>query len=682
MLSRAKGYFPKKVLEKEKEEDKVESLESTTKSIKKKNVKPHKKPKEVELGAQALLQLGTKKEDDEKSSNDSDNENTTNVIKQEKMHEESEPVQDGQDPTIPSSGSKSIDENFTESPKPEPEQHSVQESITDNEQSNSKFPNETVEAAVMRYVGGTLDGESGDGNPDDISAQSQKKRNYENISNLMQNWPEFLDSELGSSSSPTHNNGNHSNSSESHDNTSNNQSSSSTSVNNFEINNVFTSGDATQPAHKKRRSGTRSRRVDSTVSNVDPELANMDGGNELIHAAVSQLINSNSLSLGKFLHDNQPTDGDNNVVIKSNTSNNHHDLDGPDPQQVATEASNLSKLDHHNSSNDWITTNASTPTGKVFSKQEMAIIDNVIQNYCQLHGLSRQQICERIWANDRKKDDFWESILLVLPNRTRASLYKHVRRSYHIFQVRGKWTEEEDQQLGALVSEKSSKWKLIGDLMGRMPEDCRDRWRNYVKCGNKRASNKWSEHEELSLKQVIEEWTTLNPEEPINWTIISERMGGTRSRIQCRYKWNKFLKKEALVKVREMTSHEKFWILSKLRESNYESQSEVDWDNIASIDPRGIWCGKHLQVAFDQMVNMIKDHKKKSFQEILAQLSDTVCIVGVDDILALQQAQGQEEDNHNNNGSPPQHHEQLKSESDEVVANAVAVASAAQYMEI
>jgi len=266
--------------------------------------------------------------------------------------------------------------------------------------------------------------------------------------------------------------------------------------------------------------------------------------------------------------------------------------------------------------------------GKMFSKEEIEAIDKFIIDYCQINNMTRKQICERVWSNERKKDDFWESLHKVLPYRTRASVYKHVRRSYHIFDVRGKWTSEEDLILGRLAQEKDGQWKLIGQEMGRMPEDCRDRWRNYVKCGNNRAQNKWSDEEELKLKQVIGEiltQQTSNPTPIINWTLVSEKMGGTRSRIQCRYKWNKILKRDALSRAQTIDLNDRVWILTKLQELRFLPENEIDWDALASIHPKNFWTGIDFKICFEKMRSSIRDFKKKNILEISSLLlSDLV----------------------------------------------------------
>lgn len=42
----------------------------------------------------------------------------------------------------------------------------------------------------------------------------------------------------------------------------------------------------------------------------------------------------------------------------------------------------------------------------------------------------------------------------------------------------GVFTEDEDRRLLDLVDQHGRKWKLIGQELGRLPEQCRDRWRH------------------------------------------------------------------------------------------------------------------------------------------------------------------------------------------------------------
>ncbi|AQZ17671.1 REB1 (YBR049C) and NSI1 (YDR026C) [Zygosaccharomyces parabailii] len=305
----------------------------------------------------------------------------------------------------------------------------------------------------------------------------------------------------------------------------------------------------------------------------------------------------------------------------------------------------------------------SQSSGKSFDQAEEAALEQFITEYQTIKNLDRQQICERIWSNERRKDDFWSNICKVLPYRTRSSIYKHVRRKYHIFEQRGKWTPQEDNELARLCVEKEGQWSEIGRALGRMPEDCRDRWRNYVKCGSNRASNKWSPQEEELLKRVITEMleeaqrhhtqstdrlvqesdeeddvqasddeksdynkknrksnNRASFKDVINWTIVSERMGGTRSRIQCRYKWNKLVKKEAIAKIQSITDSDKRWILEKLRDLGFTEDSQVDWEELAALKPGVKWTGTELKLCYERMRSGVRYYKQKSINDISKEL--------------------------------------------------------------
>ena len=303
--------------------------------------------------------------------------------------------------------------------------------------------------------------------------------------------------------------------------------------------------------------------------------------------------------------------------------------------------------------------------GKAFDPIEEGALDQFIEQYSRIKGFNREQTCERIWTNGRRKDDFWINICKVVPYRTRSSIYKHVRRRYHIFKQRGKWSQEEDTELSKLCIEKEGQWSEIGRALGRMPEDCRDRWRNYIKCGTNRAANKWTTAEEEQLKNIIgkmifiathkegEEYTensedsvdedgleiirslpaipkgdgferTPEFKDVINWTVVSEQMNGTRSRIQCRYKWNKLIRKQATQRIQTISEATKKWTLEKLRDLGFTEDSQVDWDELAALCPDHGWSGLEMKLSYEKMRSLVKDYKSQNINEISKKLLDLI----------------------------------------------------------
>uniref|UniRef100_A0A060TCP2 ARAD1D37686p n=1 Tax=Blastobotrys adeninivorans TaxID=409370 RepID=A0A060TCP2_BLAAD len=258
--------------------------------------------------------------------------------------------------------------------------------------------------------------------------------------------------------------------------------------------------------------------------------------------------------------------------------------------------------------------------GGAFTLEEEATIDAFMSAYMREHGLTRQELCQRVWASERRKDAFWDEVSQTLPHRTRASVYKHVRRAYHVFESRGKWTPDEDEQLRRCVEERGAQWREIGLQLGRMPEDCRDRWRNYVKCGNQRAQNRWTFFEEEKLREIVTKMMEENPGGDINWTVVSERMNGVRSRIQCRYKWNKISNRSRAHRVRNMLQGDRLALIEQIK--HYESENEIDWDRVATAEGRGVFTGEDFQVVFKMIKDQVPGHDQMSFQHLIKVLYD------------------------------------------------------------
>lgn len=71
--------------------------------------------------------------------------------------------------------------------------------------------------------------------------------------------------------------------------------------------------------------------------------------------------------------------------------------------------------------------------------------------------------------------------------------------------LQGKWSKDEDDQLRELVGEKGSKWKEISMSLSRLPEGCRDRWRE-LKLGASKLNGRWSEEETAKLRELVNEY--------------------------------------------------------------------------------------------------------------------------------------------------------------------------------
>lgn len=251
---------------------------------------------------------------------------------------------------------------------------------------------------------------------------------------------------------------------------------------------------------------------------------------------------------------------------------------------------------------------------KKFNKEETELIDKFVKEFESIANITHETFLKRIWGNERRKDKFWDILQQLLPARTRSSLYKHVRRTYHIFEKRGIWSAEEDAKLAELGKNHEGNWKYIGEELKRMPEDCRDRWRNYVKCGSSRNVNKWTVEEEKKLDDIVSKLKETAT--TINWTVVSEMMDGRRSRIQCRYKWKKLRRAESVEKLSQMDSETQRWLINRLSEHTKKPErnglADVNWDILAGESRVAIksnpieWSGEDFQTLWEKLSTGVK----------------------------------------------------------------------------
>lgn len=566
-------------------------------------------------GAQALLLLGTK---DSKNDEHVDNNNHTN------NNSGDQHVLNGENAPL----------------------HEDTETLEEKE--NQQL-NDAVEAAVMRYVGGTLESEqqlhatdaddthgaragvtdledAGAANPGALAAK-RRLHHDEIMSNIADyQWDRFLEADVAADLERT-------------------------------------------PPRK------RARKNSSPSHEIDPELAGLDSEHDqLVHAAIlgagelaKQLAEPDEKRAGPD-DDGEGPDRVSEHNLPRNVADNTEHIEEPTPDtdtastaitQLAHAASALlgglrpsakhrrplrkaselqdirtvsqAKYDHLSLSMlveqaasealTWYSTHGDTGMGpRPFSRDEIQIMDNFVDGYCRLHHVSRLDVCQRVWSNERTKDDFWQSMTKVFPYRLRASVYKHVRRQYHVFDIRAKWTPQEDAMLRKLAATCSTNWKKIGEVMQRMPEDCRDRWRNYVKCGDNRASNKWTESEEHTLQAVVLSMLKDKPQS-INWTLVSERMDGTRLRIQCRYKWNKLVRRERAARVSRMDASTRLWLCNRILEADVSDAASVDWEYLAHVyhaEHKKVWLADDLKAAFSLMISQVRDRSSLPLSAIVA----------------------------------------------------------------
>ena len=214
---------------------------------------------------------------------------------------------------------------------------------------------------------------------------------------------------------------------------------------------------------------------------------------------------------------------------------------------------------------------------------------------------------QAVVAKNPKTKAMWAEMYELLPHRKKLSIQRACRRRFHNFEVRGHWTKEDDEALARAVDEKGKTWAAVAQIMNRSYEDVRDRWRNYHVNAENRNSEQWTDLEICKLgdavrevmkkmkdtrkdirKQLKEkkyEGRDVPDSEPesdgeaddatlINWQLVSDEMGGSRSRLQCCYKWGKLKQQDRDLFVKQMKAVQK-----DLETSDREDKSveKVSW---------------------------------------------------------------------------------------------------------
>ena len=73
---------------------------------------------------------------------------------------------------------------------------------------------------------------------------------------------------------------------------------------------------------------------------------------------------------------------------------------------------------------------------------------------------------------------------------------------------------EDAERLLDLHAEKGNRWKEIGAALGRLPETCRDKYRDLA-LAQARQMGKWSPEEESKLNELVTNYMEQRPVSPM-----------------------------------------------------------------------------------------------------------------------------------------------------------------------
>lgn len=255
------------------------------------------------------------------------------------------------------------------------------------------------------------------------------------------------------------------------------------------------------------------------------------------------------------------------------------------------------------------------------TETEVSQVHQAMEEFRTEHGLSQYDLNVMIHENPKSggalNSKLWQQAENACPTRKRKKLMQWSRLQFHNFVARGTWTEEQDEELRRMVKTHGTKWAVIGKSINRHQFDVRDRWRNYLVCGGDQKTSPWSEDEAEKLIAIISEALrvgqsmrenepdnrflgSLSNEQLVDWPTVSQRMGHTRSRLQCQEKWKRIRDSGQLDEgitallspsssprargaregLREMPTKDQFRLVHRILQSNAEDDDNIPWARI------------------------------------------------------------------------------------------------------
>ncbi|KAJ4320464.1 hypothetical protein N0V84_005856 [Fusarium piperis] len=299
-----------------------------------------------------------------------------------------------------------------------------------------------------------------------------------------------------------------------------------------------------------------------------------------------------------------------------------------------------------------------------FSDQELGRIAQAVESYRVEHDMPQHQLNEMIHApgGTTAGDDhaaLWVRIFETCPDRHRQKVINITRKKFHNFVARGTWTVEQDTELRDLIEVHGTKWSKIAAIINRHPEDLRDRYRNYIVCGDAQRKDAWDETEEGNLAQyvmeamgAIDELRRMQPtrellkkpyEELIDWQNISERMMRTRSRLQCITKWKAmnikthgrdklvstqpdapitFRLERARRQIDSMPEEERFRLVMAIQGSPAMEESKVPWQRLVDKRFRNSWHRSTQMLLWRRLKQAVPGWQDKSVRDCAQFLTD------------------------------------------------------------
>eukprot|EP00112_Aurelia_sp_Birch-Aquarium-sp1_P009081 Seg202.4 transcript_id=Seg202.4/GoldUCD/mRNA.D3Y31 product="Cyclin-D-binding Myb-like transcription factor 1" protein_id=Seg202.4/GoldUCD/D3Y31 len=274
----------------------------------------------------------------------------------------------------------------------------------------------------------------------------------------------------------------------------------------------------------------------------------------------------------------------------------------------------------------------------IWTKEEIEILESNMTEFCDTAGMSLQDLKNLLLdksATGRKikKELGIYTFLTVGLNRNIFNVYDKIVKSIDPCSHKGKWSNEEENNLLELFRKYGCRWSKIGSEIGRsrsivalkvnglLNGDLHKGFDNVVPS----IQGPWKADEEDRLLKVVKEFSAKTEcngdeesgkEKPICWVTVAAHVN-TRTSRQCRTKWFNDLSWKKPGQKKRMWPKEDFAkFLTLLNDCGEKYEKHVDWVKIGK-DLEMPESGTVLRTKWLYFKKQVPGYKLLDFQEIL-----------------------------------------------------------------
>ncbi|KAI7881003.1 hypothetical protein K492DRAFT_207173 [Lichtheimia hyalospora FSU 10163] len=193
---------------------------------------------------------------------------------------------------------------------------------------------------------------------------------------------------------------------------------------------------------------------------------------------------------------------------------------------------------------------------------------------------------------DRPNDrlNIWWEIARPFPKRDLHAIVEKVRMTYPANKYGGRWTKQEDEKLKGLMKEYGENYaSMVSYFHNRDRKAIQNRC-YYLDTKDQTAANiakkgSWTEDEVKKLYDAIKKYQRDHVG-PIKWSVISAELGGTRTPVQLRSKWNitrtMLESSEGKVWSQPLTIKDKLDLFERMQAKNWKKEEDIKFNELST----------------------------------------------------------------------------------------------------